>query len=175
MLEDIFEENDSFSAEPTVDEVNSSRFFSGFSAHEHRPLLSVPITEKVARYVARIQRSKKRVSSERIEWDDEMIARILRLLERSLSGLETLNPFPSDKKAVQSKKKKGKAKKETEDMEPKSSAEQGDEDMDGAVLDLTEQDIREATAVLERMEHAGLAAECVLTILDTEDLSKNVR
>ncbi|KAK1921174.1 hypothetical protein DB88DRAFT_92041 [Papiliotrema laurentii] len=174
LLEDIFEENDSFSAEPTVDEVNSSRFFSGFSAHEHRPLLSVPITEKVARYVARIQRSKKRVSSERIEWDDEMIARILRLLERSLSGLETLNPFSSDKKAVQSKKKKGKAKKETEDMEPKSSAEQGDEDMDGAVLDLTEQDIREATAVLERMKHAGLAAECVLTILDTEDLSKNL-
>ena len=104
-----------------------------------------------------------------------MIARILRLLERSLSGLETLDPFPSDKKVVQSKRKKGKAKKEKEDKEPKSSADPEDEEMDDAVHHMTEEDIREGVAVLERMKHAGLAAECVLTILNTEDLSKHVR
>lgn len=170
LFENIFEESDAFSAEPTEEELSSSRYFSVIHPTSSLPLLADSAVEKITRNIVRIQKGKRRQSLETMEWDSDTIGRVLRLLERSLTGLEGIEPFPFDRQAPSKKKGKGKVKKEkAEDKTPEV------EEAGGASQEASEMEIEEGEDRLQLFRRGGSAAECVLTLLDTEGLSKQVR
>lgn len=169
LFDDIFEESDTFPAEPTDEHLSSSRYFSAVQQGTDLPLLADRVIEKISRHIARIQKGERRQSTDSVEWDSEVIGRILRLLERGLAGVEGIDPFPSDTQAAQRKKTKSKTRKEKDET--------GSPDLEDALegsQEITEFEVEEGQTRLTTLKRAVLAAECVLAIVDTEGLSKQV-
>ena len=122
---------------------------------------------KVIKYVNRVHKSQKRQSGgEPLPWDTASIARILRLLERSTIDLDMLAPFPNDKQAAV--KKKGKGKKS--EGEPMSSPVKSDNDDTENFAN----SVASGERALGVFHSAGLASQCILAILSSEGVSKQV-
>ncbi|KAL1405358.1 Sister chromatid cohesion protein 2 [Vanrija albida] len=171
LLEDIFEEQDSFAAEPSPEDVSNSRFFSGVSSDGAHALLSVDALNKVARYVSRLQHSKKRQRTKSdsggIPWDAESILRILKMMEKIMREAEYANPFPDSGRhatgtsASPQKKKKG----------AKKAADEGGQE---GTPEVDEADMLELENILAGMSTAASAALCCLVIMATDGLPKQL-
>ncbi len=183
-LEDIFEESDSFPANPTPEAVRASKYFSGMSTHDDHPLLSSTAIDKITRYVSRVQSSKRRSSTaDGAEWDADTVGRVLRLLERSMEHAQGVVVFPEDRQAsvagkVEKKpaigkgRKKG-GKKSNSPPDPQGSKdEEGTPDLGDTTLDEVALQICEGN--LSNVYHGGQAAEGCLVLLDSEGLTKQV-
>ena len=169
LLEDVFEDSDSFSAVPNSQDLLRSTYFGSLSSQTGQPLLADKTIEKISRYVTSLQKGKRRQTSDAVEWDPVMIGTLLRLLERSMVGVDNINPFPDDKKAVATKKKKKGKKESTGSKSPEL-----DEEEPSQEVALTDAEAQHGQQLLEAFRSAGVAAECCLTIIDTENLPKQV-
>ncbi|WVQ82810.1 hypothetical protein IAT38_004942 [Cryptococcus sp. DSM 104549] len=182
LLEDISEESDAFPANPTMLDLNKSRFFSTISKDGTTALLSVSTIAKVGQYVSRVQSATKRQKSlaqtngEAGEWDVNLVGGLLRLLERSMRDAENAVVFPEDRKAVaasvteeKGKKKKAKGKKDSTSSPTRASPE------GGASEDKPSEEMTAACELaLTRAKSGVAAAECCLALLDSDGLSKQV-
>ncbi|WVQ72222.1 hypothetical protein IAR50_001771 [Cryptococcus sp. DSM 104548] len=177
LLEDISEENDSFTANPTLEDLQSPniKFFAHVSRDGSQALLSQKTMSKVIRYVLRVQSGKKRQGQEaggpEREWDITLVSTLLRLLERSIRDIENVVVFPEDRKAAvaieeKSIKKKGKGKAESvSTVKPEES---------GVKTEIPLADIQACEEKLTRVKRSVAAAECSLILLDSEGLSKQL-
>lgn len=184
LFEDIFEESDSFPANPTAGDAGSSKYFSGTSNDGDHPLLASATIEKITRYVSRAQGSKRRSASdtEGLEGDVGTMRRVLKLLERSMRQAERVEVFPEDRKPSSSVKdeknagtgkgrkkggKKSKSPVETQDSKQTGTPEISDIGLDQARIELLEE-------ALSALQNRALAAECCLVLLDSGRVSKQV-
>jgi len=167
LLEDIFEESDSFPAELFTEDLQSSKFFSIMSGSGSHPLLSSRAVGKLIEYMSRLK-GKRRPDSP--EWDLDAFTRILRLLERSMREIDEITVF-DEPKNVEIKKmvKVGKGKKNSKSPELGS-----DETPVKTEVDLSEDQVDRVEADLQKIANAGIAAASVLTLLDLEGLPKQV-
>ena len=182
LLDDIFEESDSLPAEPTSEDLSSARYFSSLSKDGGRPLLSDNTLDKISRYVSRVQNGKQKhgvIGGKRsvIEWDTEMVGRLLNLLEANMVQGDGLVVFPNDKKnATAEKAKKGKGAKGKAAKSKSLSASAKDQEeaseKEEAGYGNPEEKVHQGEYRLATLRSAGLAAECCLVIMDTEGLSK---
>ncbi|KAL7420405.1 Sister chromatid cohesion protein 2 [Cryptotrichosporon argae] len=167
-MEDVFEESDSFSAEPTFEDVLQSRFFANLAKNDITPLLSIDTIARLTRYTTRVhaagERQRRLPQSEKLEWDVESAARLLRLLDRSMVEAEGVTPFPDDGKAAtfkSGKGKKGKAKTEG----------------DVVVVDdslVSAEAANKATARMRTLLAGGAAALCALVVWDADTVPKQL-
>jgi cohesin loading factor subunit SCC2 len=167
LLEDIFEESDSFPAELSTEDLSSSKFFSTMSETGSHPLLSSRAISKIIEYMSRLK-GKRRTDSP--EWDLDAFTRILRLLERSMREVDEITVF-DEPKSVEVKKavKVGKGKKNSK------SPELGNDDTPvKAEVELSDDQVHGLEADLQKIANAGIAAAAVLTLLDLEGLPKQV-
>lgn len=169
ILEDIFEESDTFSANPTQDEVSSSRYFEGLSLDGVSPIISVDTVEKLVRYIMRLRLNKKRSrsrSGDGIPWNDENLSRLFRILEKSMRDAESAEPFPDNgrKSSVLQGKKKGKK------TNGEASSADGTPD-----LDVTGEDVDRGERALDSLKNAAAAAQCCLALWDSDGMPKKVR
>ncbi|ORY23265.1 hypothetical protein BCR39DRAFT_549569 [Naematelia encephala] len=178
-LEDVFEESDSFPAEPSFDEVNGSKFFISSNKEGRPPVLSTDTMEKIIRYIRRVHSSKRRhsVDGDEAVWDVDGIGRLLQLLERSMRDAEGMNIFTSDRKpsteagpvnkGTRKKKAEGrKSKSPMEDTETKFSP------TDDGKLD--EDTLRTCEQKLATNAAGARAAEACMVILNSDGLPKQV-
>jgi len=86
-----------------------------------------------------------------------------------MAGVDSIKPFPNDKKAIMPKKKKKGKKEKTGSASPELEDEEPSEEQP-----FTEAEVSHGQSNLEAFTTAGLAAECCLTIMDTENISKQV-
>lgn len=170
-LEDIFEESDTFDAEPSREAVTASRYFDTLSKDGAHPLLAAATINNVIRRVTRVQKSQRRQRSESnrqaVAWDVENISRLFRMLERVMNESDELEVFPNNgRKTVVngSPNKKGKKSKKADD-EPKD---------DTPDVQLSEDEILQAEEKLAKMSTAAAAALCVLAVLDSDGLPKQL-
>ncbi|WWC57550.1 uncharacterized protein I303_100082 [Kwoniella dejecticola CBS 10117] len=171
LLEDIFDESDTFPSNPTSGDMAGSRFFATISKDGSIPLLSVGTIKKICSYVTRIQSARKRhtTNSDVGQWDDEVLSHILRLLERNIRDVESLVAFPEDRKAIAAEsEEEGKMKKEKKSQNKEINEHDESEDV------LSEKSLATHESVLSRARDGVVAAECVLVLLDSEGLSKQM-
>lgn len=169
LLEDIFEAANSLPADPDSDSLSSNPFFDRLGRDNKTPLLATDIVEKITRYILRLNSSKR--SSDNA-WDEESLKRVFRLLERSMRDAEDVDPFQADKKAGESKAKKGVKKGKKGAKSPPIEESQGESQETVTGVDPEEVERYET---LLRVAAAGMrAVECCLAILDCEGLSKPV-
>ncbi|WVR03096.1 hypothetical protein IAU60_000086 [Kwoniella sp. DSM 27419] len=182
-LEDIFEEADAFPANPSAGDLAGSRFFATTSVDGSSPLLAFDTIRKVSQYVARVQRTKRRHTqavvsdNEAKEWDPEVMTRLLRLLERSMRDSENVTVFPDDRKvaaAVQegeiadkTKKKKGRPAKKDKSLEQSKP-------ILSTASEMNVDSLQHHESLVARARDGVAAAECCLTLLNTEGLSKQM-
>ncbi|WWC90225.1 uncharacterized protein L201_005158 [Kwoniella dendrophila CBS 6074] len=178
LLEDIFEESDTFPANPTAGDLSGSRFFATTTRDGTNPLLSYQAIKKISSYVTRVQSARRRQqsgSSDIAEWDAENMGNILRLLERNMRDMENLIAFPEDRKAasatqaIDEKEKNKKNRKKKESKSP-TLGEDDNEEVDV----ISEDVIQKHELILGRVRDGVVAAECVLVLLDSEGLSKQM-
>jgi cohesin loading factor subunit SCC2 len=173
LMEDIFEESDTFSADLSIDEVSSSKYFAGLSVDGTQPNLSSYTIDKLIRYFTRLEDNKKRqrskANAEAIPWDVNGLLRLFRMLDKTMRDAEEVDPFPSSgRKAVVAgnpspkKKKGGKKAKDGQDLEASPS------------LDMTEEELEKGSLTLRIMKTAAASAVCCLTILDSKTMPKQV-
>jgi cohesin loading factor subunit SCC2 len=179
VLEDIFEESDMFPAEVTTEDLASSKYFDGLSGEGSQPLLSAKVIDKVLRYVTGVQGSKRKqkAAEEGATWNEEAIKKLFYLLERVIMEVEMTVVFPDDKKAssVGEKGKKGGRKaKGQKDTKSQSHEEVGAQELGDKDGQIGENEMQAHEMALARMYKAALAAECCLTALSSEGLSKPV-
>lgn len=170
-LEDIFEESDTFDAEPSRESVSSSKYFDTLSRDGSHPLLAAATINNVTRRVTRVHKNQKRqrLESNRqaVAWDVENLSRLFRMLERVMNETDELEVFPNNgRKTVinGSPTKKGKKSRKVED-EPKD---------DTPDIQLTEDEVLQAEERLTTMSTAAAAALCVLVVLDSDGLPKQL-
>ena len=180
-LEDIFEEHDSFSAEPSAEDLVSSKWFHRLSKSGNQPLLSASSIERLTRYISRVQAGRNLYSMasapvEPSEWDSESISRILKLLDRSIQEADQMEVFPDDRnpvKTIERPVKGGRTKKKTSPpTENKTATNQDDDDAQVKLDPTILADLQDRLVI---MRHAALAVQCCLTIFDSNRLEKEVR
>lgn len=176
-MEDIFEESDTFPAELTEQDIASARYYDALHPSTTFALLSNKAVEKITNTVNRVQKAMKKSRNQEMDWEAAGLPKLLRILERSLTGLDSLTPFENDKKASAAQKKT-KSKKDREkkgSKSPEAAATALHDDGEEAVTAaLTSEEVHQKEGVLEAFARAGLAAECCLTLLDTDGLPKHV-
>ncbi|OCF60187.1 hypothetical protein L486_02867 [Kwoniella mangroviensis CBS 10435] len=180
LLEDIFEESDTFPANPKPGDLAGSRYFATTSRDGSSPLLSFGTIRKVSSYVIRVQSARKRQPSGAQDggvgqWDNEMMGSILRLLERSMRDMESLAVFPEDRKPAvsASAQASGEGKKKTSSKKKKEPVNPDDND-DDQEFTLSEDALQKHERTSDRVRDGVAAAECVLILLDSEGLSKQM-
>jgi hypothetical protein len=160
-MEDICEESDSFPAELSLDDLETSQFFSRISGSGSHPLLSSRATTRLIDYLTRLK-GKRRENSP--EWDLDAFARILRLLERSMRDGGEISVFDEPKR-LDNKKTKGKKSSKSPDLTSQEPSAEGD-------VDLSEDMVKGLEDDLKRLASAGLAASATLILFDLEGLPK---
>lgn len=175
LLEDLFEAADSLPADPDPDFLARNSFFDRLASDSRTPLLASRVVEKISRYITRLNSSKRTQSVETFAWDEDGLKRVFQFLERSIREAEGVDPFPSDRKGAEIKKKAVKKSK-------KGKVESGGADQDEDSLDsntttnaLSETELDRCEAKLRVVADCIRAVECCLTILDSDGLSKPVR
>ena len=182
LFEDIFEESDSFPANPVHDDIASSKYFSDIDNDGALPLLASATIEKITRYVTRVQNSKRRCRNENdtAEWDVEAVRRILKLVQRTMTYAERVVAFPEDRKPVSPGREdklgfagKGRAKgrkKTTSTTAIQDNKEDGTAEEREVLIDEAAIQAHDKNLLIFR--DGGLGAECCLVLLDSEGLSK---
>jgi hypothetical protein len=173
LFEDIFEASDSLPASPSLSDLSSNTFFSHLARDDVTPLLSDRAIRQIIQGTSRVQTSKRRKETDTGAWDAETLGRILRLLQRVVSDAEGVVLFKEDIKEPTKveKAKKGRATKGNS----KSKSPVDTKDSQEVIEDtINEEDLAVAGRYMQRVRSAGLASECVLAILSTEGLPKQV-
>jgi cohesin loading factor subunit SCC2 len=175
LLEDVFEASDSIPANPSPSDLKSNQFFPHLAKDGVTPLLSSHTVDKLVHGITRIQSSRRGPETDSFTWDIESFGRLLRLLERSMRDGEELTIFQDDIKVVAKweKVKKVRGKKSGSKSKTPEEAE-GSQGLAEAERPLSEEEIRLWESNLGRLRVAGQAAGCVLLLLSTEGLSKQV-
>ncbi|OCH92592.1 hypothetical protein OBBRIDRAFT_791042 [Obba rivulosa] len=205
LLEDIFEAEDSLPPEVELDDLPLETF-SPLTVDRSRPLLNPAIIRKLTSYVTKVSRpsrrqryssrdgnigagtprSKARVS----QMDVAALSRILRMLNRSVSAGEDVEPFGSaptrsDVPPTPSKSKKSGKNAKAEDGRSKSKTPRpSDEDTGGSQaantqeqpmqVDLTETDLENLSRYLDIARDSVLAADCCIALLVSDRLTKQL-
>lgn len=135
--------------------------------------------EKVGRYVIRVQDQNKKSytgNREGVSLVPEVIARILRLLGRSISEGQGVVLFSNDIKSAgqEASNKKGKGGKGEKSSKSPVKGENEVKDGGDRNAGLTEEDLANKQAAMSIVRSAVLAAECSLCVLDTPGLPKQV-
>ncbi|BEI91569.1 uncharacterized protein CcaverHIS019_0403890 [Cutaneotrichosporon cavernicola] len=172
LLEDIFEESDGFSATPSLEEVNHSRYFHGLSSNGEHPLLSQECVDKLVRNFMRLHKPKRSRQSkaEELPYDVDLLMRLLRVLERSMQDGQDLDPFPDNGRRTvienTSPVKGGKGRKgrKTTSNGPEPSPE----------LEVSEDEKNSGERILSTISNAAAAALCCLVVLRTPGLPKQL-
>lgn len=197
LLEDIFEAEDALP--PDVDLADlPTEFFSHLTVESSSPLLSLSVIRKLKSNISNIARPTKRMrqntrdgthskppSRARSLADVEtaQLARILRILDRTVKAGEDLDPFGTAHSLgvsvpkSPSKKAKGKnAKAEERRSKSKTPRPDGEADAaeEAAADDATEADTQALCRNLELAKDSVYAADCCLTLLGSERLTKQV-
>ncbi|CAE6432892.1 unnamed protein product [Rhizoctonia solani] len=168
LIDDIIEAEDSLDPEAAAESGNASDWFSAKTSEWNAPLLASSVMARLAQLAGR---RGTRLS----EVDSGNLTRILKILGRSVTKGEDLDPFSSSVgnavsgSAVKPKlkgKKKGKGNTEDE-----TEAEDGKEKEE---VELTDGDFERLGRVLEVAKEAAIAADCVLALLSTEKLPKQL-
>lgn len=182
LFDDIFEESDSFPANPTVEDVRSSKYFSNITKEGDHPLLSQNAIKKLTRYISRVQTSKRRPDGENVKWDVEVLRRVLKLMERSMRRAEGIEVFDEDRQLGNSGKGKarneggkGRTKAGKRSKSPTNTQDSKEEDsLKGDEPAPDDKVLQAGLSNLEVLRGSGLAAEFCLVLLDSEGLSKQV-
>ena len=196
LLDDIFEAEDSLP--PDIDLVDlPADFFSPLTTESASPLLAVSVVRKLTNHVLKVARPTKRMRQSTrdgghskpssrgrglADVDSALLARILRLLERSVKAGEDVDPFATATSqataAPKSPSKKAKSKK-TEERRSKSKTPHADDGADGdeeaSSPDATFADIQAMLRGLEIAKDSIHAADCCLALLSSDRLNKQVR
>lgn len=165
-LDEVLGESDAFPAEISPDDLRESRYFSSLSSFGSSPLLSGGAVSRLTEYASRV-RGKRRYEGD--EWNLDLYAKILRLLERVMREGDDLSAFQEIRKPdTTTKGKKGKKSSKSPDLDVKPSVTAENTTESAAHIQLLDDDLMTFGA-------AGSAAACVLTLLDQEGLPKQVR
>nr|XP_019013987.1 uncharacterized protein I206_00064 [Kwoniella pini CBS 10737]OCF52768.1 hypothetical protein I206_00064 [Kwoniella pini CBS 10737] len=170
LLEDVFEESDTFPSNPTSGDIAGSRFFSTITKDGSTTLLSFETMKKISSHVTRIQSARRRHTSANTyvgQWEEESLSNILRLLERNMRDTENLVVFSEGKKVSANSEEKGKKKKDKTSQINNTNGHDHVETLSDNVIEKYENS-------LARVRNGVVAAECVLVLLDSEGLSKQM-
>lgn len=200
LIEDIFEAEDSLP--PDVDPSDLSEFFSLTTTDSTRPLLHPTIIRKLIKNIGHVARPTKRLRTaagvqgtprgkgRMAEVETQVLARLLKMLERNVKAGEDVDPFlytgppvatggggsPSKK----SPKKPARGKKG--ERRSKSRTPGGEEEAElagslglGEVQELGDTELERLTTVLEIARDSILAADCCIALLGSDRLTKQVR
>ena len=201
LMEDIFEAEDSLPPDAEISDL-SLEFFSPSTVDCSQPLLHPNIVKKLTSYISKVARPSKRLrlsSKEHnlkhpgtprtrgrmAEVDATDISRLLRILERSLKVVEDIDPFHSNVLIPEptggSPKKAGKQSKpgnhgdrkrsKSKTPRPGEDVGSGDEAVEEGV---TEADLTTLANSLLVARDAISAAECCITLLGSDRLTKQV-
>ena len=173
-LEEVFEELDSFAAEPTSDDLQRARFVEFPSAPDASAILRTKTVETLLKYLTRSQRDRR--ASMRMAsttgppvWDAELIARMLKLLHRNIHAAHSLDgPIRGIQREepIAGPGKKGKTKQKA------TTREDPPLDTDPAVS--SNDALAHIEDQLAMTYNASLAVQSCLTMLDCDDLEKHV-
>ncbi|EJF61054.1 hypothetical protein DICSQDRAFT_170603 [Dichomitus squalens LYAD-421 SS1] len=205
LLEDIFEAEDGLPPDIEIEDL-PLEWFSPLSVPGAPPLLHPNLVRKLVTHITKAARPSKRhrlnsrdanghaqgtpkFRGRVADIDTATLSRILKMLERSISAGEDLDPFPSvagsgasstktakTKKAANGKKAQG----ETRRSKSQSPGEAGDGDameVDGPSSEqqvVTEQDVENLTRTLELARDSVLAADCCIALLGSDRLPKQL-
>ena len=129
------------------------------------PLLSSKTIARLTEYALRVK-SKKRIKGE--EWDLDIFSKTLRLIERVMREGDDLSTFrETQKMPVATKVKKGKKSSQSPELAGKSPVKP-------QAATLSEDQLYLLDSDMGKLAHAGSAAVCALTLLDSDGLPKQV-
>ena len=203
LLEDIFEAEDALSPDGDTSEL-SADFFSPLSTDCAHPFLHPTIVKKLTTHITKCTRSGKRSrqntrDSSRTtsgtprakvgvsDLDTAALARVLRLLERSVKSGEDLDPFHTlhfvDSQPRSPSKKSAKKKSKADDRRSTSRTphpiENGEgEDENGNSPPPggpSEVELDELSKLLHIARDSVYAADCCISLLSSDRLTKQVR
>ena len=198
LLEDIFEAEDSLP--PDVDPADlPPDWFSPLTVESSSPLLTLSVIRKLTNQITKIARPTKRMrqstrdgglskplskSSGLGDIETASLARLLRIMERTVKAGEDLDPFGTARayatSAPKSPSKKSKSKaakiddRRSKSKTPHPEGEDGAEDPP-AEVELTDADLANLVRTLELAKDSVYAADCCLALLSGERLTKQVR
>lgn len=195
MVEDLFEAEDSLPNDASLDDL--SDFFSSLTNDFSHPLLHPNIIRKVIKYIGQITRPTKRLrqsggvsgtprgKGRMADADTQTLARLLKLLDRSVRAGEDVDPFfhiivPSSVKASPRKaaaKKAAKAKKtemRSSQTPPEEDAHDDESMAEPQTRELTDFDFDKLSRILDTARDSILAADCCIALLGSDRLTKQV-
>lgn len=206
LIEDIFEAEDSLAVDIDVSEL-PKEFFSVLTTDCSHPHLRPSVIRKLTKYLSQLARPTKRsrrsvrdsTDTPRArkalgDIDSDILARLLKILERSIKAGEALDPLRSsvhvphaDKMASPRKPKKSprtqRVVHQDRDATRSASLSVPEEDVHECELELdstdmpqelTEADIHDLSKQLELARDSILAVECCVALLSGEGLTKQV-
>lgn len=166
LIDDIIEAEDGLDPEAAAEHGGPAEWFSAKTTDWSAPLLAPSV-------LGRLTQLAGRRGTRLTEVDPTNMARILKILGRSVAKGEDIDPFNSSigsagpgaaLKAKSKGKKKGKGNAE-EEMEVEETKEE---------VELSEEDFEKLSGILEVGKEAVAAADCVLALLSAEKLPKQV-
>jgi cohesin loading factor subunit SCC2 len=204
LIEDIFEAEDSLAVDIDVSELPKD-FFSALTTDCSQPHLQANVIKKLTKHLSQLARPTKRsrrsardsVDTPRArkalgDIDNTILARLLKILERSIKAGEALDPLRAsthaphaDKNASPRKQKKGsrvqRVVHQDRDITSSASLNVPEEDtheleVDSADMpqELTEADLHDLSKQLEVARDSIFAVECCVALLSGEGLTKQV-
>ncbi|CCO30647.1 Protein rad9 AltName: Full=SCC2 homolog [Rhizoctonia solani AG-1 IB] len=164
LIDDVIEAEDALDPDVAAESGNTSDWFSTKTSDWNAPLLAPSL-------MARLTQLAGRRGTRLSDVDSTNLTRILKILGRSVTKGEDMDPFNSSAgaafpgsavKAKLKSKKKGKGSTE-EDVETEDSKDDAE---------LSDADFEKLGKALEVAKEAAIAADCVLAFLSTEKLPK---
>ncbi|TFK39055.1 hypothetical protein BDQ12DRAFT_682942 [Crucibulum laeve] len=198
-IEDIFEAEDSLA--PDTDPDSLPVMFSSLTVDPVRPLLHPTAVRKLTKYIGHVARPNKRLRqagggvpgtpSRRgrlAEVDTNVLSRLLKMLERSVRAGEDVDPFAWNKsntagagagRGSGSPKKKvaKKGKKVERRSKSRTPGEDDAEDQNADVQDardLSDADFDKLTRSLNVARDSIIAADCIIALLGSDRLAKQL-
>ncbi|EMD39745.1 hypothetical protein CERSUDRAFT_150412 [Gelatoporia subvermispora B] len=203
-LEDIFEAEDNLPPDVEVDDL-PLEFFSPLTVDRSHPLLHPTVIRKLTSYVTKVARPSKRQryssrdgttgvtatprSKARVsQIDVNMLSRILRILARSVSAGEDVEPFGCTQSRTDNvpmtpskSKKSGRSSKAASHAEVgRSKSKSPDENQlannqeQPMQEDLSDSDLETLTRTLDIARDSVMAADCCIALLASDRLTKQL-
>ncbi|GJE95924.1 sister chromatid cohesion protein-like protein [Phanerochaete sordida] len=197
LLEDIFEAEDALPPDMSVVDL-PSEFFSPLTYDATSPLLAPSIVRKLTNYILKAARPMKRMRLSTRDTshskppsktrglaniETAQLSRILRMLERTVRAGEDLDPFGTVRSYTapvpkSPSKKKAKTASKGDDRRSKSKTPHPEEGIeDDSVpdqIEVTEADMQALRRALDLAKDSIYAADCCLTLLGGERLTKQL-
>ncbi|KAF9235171.1 hypothetical protein BU15DRAFT_51679 [Melanogaster broomeanus] len=193
LIEDIFEAEDSLSADIDVADL-PKEFFSAHTADCTHPHLQRTIIRKLTKYISQLARPSKRSrraireggtsgsartkSRESLgDIETPVLSRLMKILERSIKAGEDLDPLRTSVPRPSAPTSPSKSKKGQKI--PADGGTSGDQDVDQASggsphHQLTDSNVHDLAIQLEVARDSILAAECCMALLNGEGLTKQL-